>query len=234
MCACQLRPYFFVSVAKRCCRSSTETASSGCPIPRLLWPHPQSPAASVRVACDHPFHPRRLTAKTPACLDRCLQCVLSRALRSTVETTGQRSGAAAAPLERTSTPERRNAQGACEVLAHMENVRLGARAGVTQQTPHATPSLKSLKKAWASVPFSRPLACTLEDPPADAVLHDYVEPRPFLAASAALASIRVPQRPIPRLNISFVPGEHIFYSGHADHVVLKKILLQNNNRHFVP
>ena len=75
----------FLPVAKRCCRSSKATISSGGPKPRLFWSHPyqrprlrsprrlRSPLPSARPGCEDPGPPGLLPRMRPvSCVGLCI------------------------------------------------------------------------------------------------------------------------------------------------------------------
>ena len=139
VCACQLRLHFF-PVARRCPRSFKETASSGGPIPRCSGPiRTKDPGCVGHRHLRSVLPSARPHSEDPGPLDRCLQCVPSRLLGSSIDF-WQRSGVGAATLARASTTQRAWSSTTHGALAHMEHVPFGARALALLDKPR-TPRL---------------------------------------------------------------------------------------------
>ena len=142
MCACQLRLHFFPG-----CESLPQVIHrhgvKWWPYTQavLIPPVPKPSAAQVLVAYGCPSHPPGLVAETRIRLDLRLQCV-----PSWVQLRSWLLGSGVVPVTRLSRgPRPHNEREARGVLAHMESVPPGARAGALHRIPR-TPLLLSCRR----------------------------------------------------------------------------------------
>ena len=168
MCTNQLRLYFFPG-SKCCPRCSNESASSGGPIPRLVWSHSYQSLRLRRSSSPMVPPPIRLVPVRRAGSARTVVTSPSRLWCWAPQlTVGQRSGVGAAFLARASTTQR--AWITCCPCPHGKDTAWCPSWSVNLQTPHAVPPPVSPRKARGHRPLPGLFPGALGDPHADASL----------------------------------------------------------------
>ena len=162
-CGCTFSPF-----AKRCSRSSNETASTGGPMPTLFWTHPyQSPRLRRSSSPMVPKTMRLARLRRPKSAWNAAPSASRLGCWAPQLIVGQRSGAGATLLARASITQR--AWYTWRLCPHGKRTAPCPSWSVNRQTPHAILPLVSPRKARRRVPFLGIFLGALEDPPADAL-----------------------------------------------------------------